>query len=223
MRRIERSIVRTIEQAALHAVGRHEIQERDAGFLVAIAGLEYDFRAPRSPLRSACRCRPSPPADPPPSRRCIAARSGLKLLVWTHTAMLAVAKILAAHFLRRARRVDRNRLFQPPPCFNLALEPVEVNLRLLRLTSSRPRQATPRNSSTMRSSTTLKRSRTRSRFRVAQFERRRDADRPQRFRETPRDAPLGPSVRGGQGLPVLLLLGKKAYAAIPMRFIRTAN
>ena len=33
-------IVGTVEQSALYVVGRHEIQERDAGFLLAIARLE---------------------------------------------------------------------------------------------------------------------------------------------------------------------------------------
>jgi hypothetical protein len=40
-------IVGTVEQSAMHPLGRHQIKEGDAGLLVAIARLEDDSEASR--------------------------------------------------------------------------------------------------------------------------------------------------------------------------------
>ena len=99
-------------------------------------------------------------------------------------------EILPAHLFGRARRIDRNRLFQPPPCFNRPPErargdqALAIGRDLFETEAGDAAQfehhAFEHDAEALADQTMI---------RVAQFERRRDADRAQPFGQAAGDAP----------------------------------
>ena len=99
-------------------------------------------------------------------------------------------QILPAHLFGGARRIDRNRLFQPPPCFNRLPKRARRDQALAigrHLFETEARDAAEFEHHAFEHDAEALADQTM--IRVAQFERRHDADRPQPFGQAAGDAP----------------------------------